>query len=273
MDLILLGQNFKQYLDYKGLSLNKVSHALNMSPSQVFNIVNGKKFGSDKLLEIINHFQDLNPNWLLTGEGEMLSPLKVPLDVPLMAENSFKTLQFERDNEKSNMVTQDGYLDQKKSLKTLQFEVTKVNEEQEQYYARESIEGTIPLVDLKASAGWGGSSWAITEQDVKAQYVIPKFQDKKVDFMIEVYGSSMYPKYNSGDIIACKIIKQDSFIQWNKVHVIATKDQGILVKRLKKSEDPLLLLCHSDNKDYEPFLIPREEIEGIALVIGVIRLE
>jgi phage repressor protein C with HTH and peptisase S24 domain len=131
----------------------------------------------------------------------------------------------------------------------------------------------IPLVSVTAVGGFGNAKFAIKESDVKEYYVIPKFKDRKIDFMIEIYGSSMQPKYNSGDIIACTIIKESQFIQWNKVHIISTTEQGILVKRLRKGSSPDLLLAVSDNKDYDPFEIPVNEIIGLAIVVGIVRLE
>ena len=130
----------------------------------------------------------------------------------------------------------------------------------------------IPLVNLSVAAGLGSADFRIEKSDVKAYYVVPKFKDHCVDFMIEVAGSSMYPKYNSGDVIARTIIKESKFIQWNKVHVIATKEQGLLVKRIRE-EGKDTLLAVSDNFDYKPFKIPLNEITGFALVVGVIRLE
>ena len=131
----------------------------------------------------------------------------------------------------------------------------------------------IPFYDGFAVGGKGGFTFALTQQDVKDYYVVPKFKDKKIDFMIEVTGSSMYPKYNSGDVVACTIISESTFIQWNKFHVIATREQGLLIKRLHQSKDTEKLTLVSDNKDYPPFDIPKEEICGIAIVAGVIRLE
>lgn len=130
----------------------------------------------------------------------------------------------------------------------------------------------IPLVTVTAIGGFGNAHFAISKQDVKEYYVIPKFKHKQIDFMIEVEGSSMYPKYNSGDVVACKIINEDGFIQWNKTHVIATKDQGIIIKRIKKNDDDSFLMV-SDNKSYDPFTVNKNEIDGIAIVVGVIRLE
>lgn len=131
----------------------------------------------------------------------------------------------------------------------------------------------IPLVVTKAVGGFGNNTFAISERDVKDYYIIPKFKHKRVDFMIEVEGSSMYPKYNSGDVVACTIISEDSFIQWNKTHVIATRGQGIIIKRIKKGAEDHNLCMISDNKAYDPFEVPKDEITGIALVVGVIRLE
>ena len=143
-----------------------------------------------------------------------------------------------------------------------------INESSEMYNVR-----SIPLVSVNAVGGFGNNSFAIEERDVKDYYVIPKFRHKKVDFMIEVEGSSMYPKYNSGDVVACTIINENSFIQWNKTHVVATKEQGIIIKRIKKGDDDANLCMVSDNKDYDAFEVPKSEITGIALVVGVIRLE
>lgn len=131
----------------------------------------------------------------------------------------------------------------------------------------------IPLVHQSAVAGFGSASFAISDQDIKDYYVVPKFKYNRIDFMIEISGSSMYPKYNSGDVVACTIIRESKFIQWNKCHIISTREQGILVKRLKKGDSADNILAISDNKDYDPFLIPVNEITGIALVVGVIRLE
>ena len=102
-------------------------------------------------------------------------------------------------------------------------------------------------------------------------YVVPVF--KGADFLIPAKGSSMYPKYSSGDIVACQRVPMSGlFFQWNKVYVIDTK-QGALIKRIKPGSDREHVLIVSDNQNYDPFELPIEEINAVALVIGVIRLE
>lgn len=131
----------------------------------------------------------------------------------------------------------------------------------------------IPRIDIEAAAGVGGNIFSFGEKDIIDYYNIPSFNRAKVDFIIGVSGSSMQPKYNSGDMLGCKIINEKSYIEWNKPHIISTKDRGILVKRIKRGSTENVLLLVSDNTEYEPFEIPKDEITGIAVVIGAIRLE
>ena len=127
------------------------------------------------------------------------------------------------------------------------------------------------LYDVSAAAGYGSFDEIISKEKIVAKYVVPAFDD--ISWMIFVKGSSMYPKYSSGDIVACRVIHESRFIQWGKVYVVATREQGLLVKRLKKSAKEDFITAVSDNTAYDPFDIPKDEILGIALVIGVIRME
>lgn len=131
----------------------------------------------------------------------------------------------------------------------------------------------IPLVTERAAAGLGNDCFSIQESDVKDYYIIPKFRFNHVDFMIEVSGISMYPHFKSGDVIACTILRDAKYIQWNRCHVIATRDQGILVKRIMPSEKEGCFKIVSENKDFPPFDLPKEDITGLALVVGCVSLE
>lgn len=129
----------------------------------------------------------------------------------------------------------------------------------------------IPLVNEVAAAGYFGGGFSIEKEDVMRYYVVPDF--KQVDFMIRVVGSSMYPKYNPGDIIAVRVLYERNFIQWNKTHLFSTREQGLIVKRPKKHPDPNFVTMVSDNKEYDPFDVYWEDIFGVAIIIGTIRAE
>ena len=137
--------------------------------------------------------------------------------------------------------TQESHTMFKKDTKTEQDRAIKVPE-----YGLEGI----PLIPIDAMAGFGKGEFQIMEYECE-RYVVPMF--KGADFLIPVKGSSMIPKYNSGDVVACKrLLLNDIFFQWNKVYVLDTC-QGALVKRIKKGSDTDHILIVSDNEQYEPF--------------------
>lgn len=131
----------------------------------------------------------------------------------------------------------------------------------------------IPLLPFDAFAEVGFDVEGINFDAIKERYEVPLFDGIKVDFMLPVRGSSMYPKYSSGDVVACRMVTDRFFYQWNKVYVLDTFSQGVIMKRLKKSESPDTIVCKSDNENYDPFEVPVDDIRNIALVVGVIRLE
>lgn len=133
------------------------------------------------------------------------------------------------------------------------------------------LPSSVPLIDADVAAGFSSGSFRISENDILGNYVIPDFRD--VQFMIRVRGNSMFPRFSSGDVIACRVLRNPKFIQWNKAYVIATRDQGLLIKLLKPGSDDKHYSCVSEHPDYDPFEIPISEVTGIAMVVGVVRIE
>lgn len=131
----------------------------------------------------------------------------------------------------------------------------------------------IPLIPIDVIAGIpAGDLDACLVQDSQ-KYIVPEFQNLHVDYLIRVSGSSMYPKYSNGDILACRKIDDIQFFQWGKIYVIDSS-QGALVKRVFEDSDPERILLVSDNKEkYPPFSIPKSDIRSVSIVLGVIRLE
>ena len=146
------------------------------------------------------------------------------------------------------------------------------SEELRRYYPMEVASGGIPLIPIDAMAGFGTGAVQVMDYETSL-YRIPEFEELKVDFMIRVKGSSMYPKYNSGDIVACKkLFLNNIFFQWNKVYVLDT-EQGALIKRIKKGADNEHITLVSDNPSYDPFELHLSKVYAVALVVGVVRLE
>lgn len=128
----------------------------------------------------------------------------------------------------------------------------------------------IPLIPLPAMAGFLKGSADLDRNDIEWYYV-PAFSD--CTFLIRVKGDSMTPRYLSGDIVACREVHDTgTFFQWGKAYVLDT-DQGVVLKRVRRSELPDHILCVSDNPDYEPFDVPVSSIYHLAIVRGLIREE
>lgn len=134
--------------------------------------------------------------------------------------------------------------------------------------------GSLPLIPIEAVAGFPGDDETGVKLVDCEQYHVPEFVAKGAQFLIRVSGSSMYPKYSNGDILACRKIDSVTFFQWGKVYVLDT-NQGALVKRLfEDEENQNNVVCHSDNhENYPNFKIPKSEIRSLSIVLGVIRLE
>ena len=127
----------------------------------------------------------------------------------------------------------------------------------------------VPLIPMDAVAGYG--SPAYQDLPIEDYYTVTEF--KHSDFLIRVTGDSMTPKYKAGDIVACKRIVERNFWQWHTIYVIATRNQGVLIKRVEPGPDTNYITCVSENPAYRPFQVPLDEIVSVALVMGAIVLE
>lgn len=230
-------QEFMTLKSLNSLSLSKeLGYKSSEKISRLFRENNAKP-SYDIIFDISNKF-GINGDWLISGRGAMY-------------------LESTNNNEERIKITERPIL--KDALR-----VTSSN----------NINGIpIPLVTEYAVAGFGNKDFVIAEDDVKDYYVIPKFRFNKIDFMIEIHGTSMDPNFKNGDVVACTILRNSNFMQWNRCYIIATKEQGILLKRLLPGEDTSHLVAVSDNKEFPPFKIPVDDITGIAMVAGLIRLE
>ena len=132
---------------------------------------------------------------------------------------------------------------------------------------REKVKSTRPRIPLHASAGalTMAKSGVMLDQCEQLPVIenLPKY-----DFTIRVRGNSMVPEFHGGDEVACLFIREFSFIQWGRIHVLDTA-QGIVMKMLDDAGE--YFICRSANPDYKEFKIHKSEVFNIALVVGLVR--
>lgn len=65
---------FLEFISYKHLSKRKFQESIGVSNSYIQNISNG--IGAEVLQRIKASYPELNTDWLMTGEGDMLKPIQ-----------------------------------------------------------------------------------------------------------------------------------------------------------------------------------------------------
>lgn len=212
-----------QIAEYKGIGKVEFCEKIGLTYGNFTGSNKKTPINSNTLGNILSIFSEISPEWLLTGEGEMLR-------------NGEKSLKID-----NILATADA--------------------------------NTLPLIPFEAVAGWNDIDVPGVRRDECLQYYVPEFREAGAEFLVRVSGDSMFPRYASGDILACRRIQEVTFFQWGKVYVIDSL-QGPMVKRIMPSPDtPDHITCLSDNPQYPPFTLPKSEIRSLSIVVGIIRVE
>lgn len=237
--LMSINLRFKAVIERQyGGNKRAFATSVGVSPTVIENVV-GTRQGkpSYDVLEKVCANANINPEWLLTGNGPMM-----------------KTEGEKKDESGGDLLADERHDAGQLPLAT-----------------PATIPGEgIPLLPIDAMAGALTGDVSVLPYECEYYYV-PVFTG--ADFLITVSGNSMNPTFQSGDIVACKRVPLSGlFFQWGKIYIIDTT-QGPLIKRIKPAPSPDHITIVSDNTDYDPFQLPASEIRAVALVVGVIRLE
>lgn len=227
----LIKKNILQYLEIKNITKYEFYQKTGITRG-ILNQNNG--MSEENTAKFLAYFKEINPEWLITGNG------------PMLKNTSTESIESIKSINKDN---QENIIPAKPTSP--------------------SDPKGIPLIPTYAMAGFFTGDIQVLEYECE-RFIIPTF--KGADFLIPVKGASMEPKYSSGDLVACKKMAIDTFFQWNKVYVLDT-EQGPLIKRINEGAKKDTLLICSENPQYPPFELKRSLINNIALVVGVIRLE
>lgn len=233
-------QKILLYLSQKGISLYEFYKSSGVTRG-ILTQNNG--INEDNITRFLAYAKDISPEWLLTGNGDML-----------------KTNGIQTNATTDNLPISESKVTKKNTS----------NKEKKDLIPTTNPQEGIPLIPFSAMAGALTGEHTVFEYECE-RYVVPAF--KGADFLMPVKGSSMQPTYVSGDIVACQRVPMGSiFFQWNKPYVLDTA-QGALIKRIKPGSDKQHVRLVSDNESYDPFELSISDIHAVALVIGMIRME
>jgi hypothetical protein len=204
-------------------------------PTKLYNFI-GHKFkpGFDTLVEVLQTYPEVNPGWLLLGNGEMLTPAKAA-EEPKAAKKS---------NAEYAHIHYAGM--HAPAVVTLNMA---------------GDEG-IMLVPTPAQAGYQlarEKPQLLKEMDLEL-LALPQFSGKS-HRAFEVEGSSMEPTLWTSDVVIARCVDDWRMVKPRHVYVVVT-DETMMVKRIPRpiqnGDEEVELL--SDNGYFLPHTIPRETI-------------
>lgn len=88
----------------------------------------------------------------------------------------------------------------------------------------------------------------------------------------DVFGDSMSPRINSGDIVLCKEVKSTDLITFGETYLIVTLPEPV-VRYIKNSPAEDILKLGAENPRFEDYEVKRSEILALYRVKGIIRRE
>ena len=196
------------------------------------------ELGGDKLVSILTSYPEIDPNWLMLGEGDML---KTGLSVPTIVSGSAEPRIVRKLRSDGNKEVQ-----------------------------------LIPLYDISATAGVTDLlSDTDRQRHIPIDYIkIPNMP--RCDGALRITGDSMYPLLKSGDIVLFKEVHDKSNIIWGEMYLAAVKHNGdefFFSKYIQKAEREGYARFVSENRHHQPVEFPIDSIVAIAIIKASIRFQ
>ena len=231
MDKNTINQRFTEAVNFvlsqnKSLKKGDIAGFLKLKPSTFSEILNNR---SNVSAEVVANFcteYNIDIVWLLTGKGEMLKTEKTEEPIVKIVEGR-------------NLVPN----------------VVVVNEENDEAF--------IPLVEYKAQAGYLTGYLDENYIEKLPMYNVPGLYGGTFR-MFQVKGLSMYPTLQDGSYVIGEFVESWEYMTDNRVYIIVTVNEGIIVKRVKnRIRKYKSLYCSSDNREYGNIRIPIEDVKEV----------
>ena len=265
LDLSTVKGRLLQLLRAKRMSQAEFTREMEVSPTYIGAM--RKSMPEEKVMRLCGIFPDLNRDWLLYGEGEMLRP-----EGPGGG-----------GRDSGNGGGRDGGGNGGGEDNT-----SGIGRDRSRPYMRQISEGAyeVPLLPVEAFAG-RLQDWALSVDMRQCETLLCPL--KGVDFAIRISGDSMEPNFHDGATLFIKRINERAFIPWGHVMVIDTEN-GVLVKLVypgdpESAEDagaastggvgaraPKHIEARSYNPNYPPIRIPTASIYGLYRVMGALQV-
>lgn len=248
-----LQEERKYRLSQYGYSMNSFAYNVGIQPSNLSKMMSGTQKITDRTRRMIEtRFPDLNFDWLLTGEGEML---RENAPQPTVQQNNHSPGARMENNYYIHGGSEGG------NIAAQNLEVKSASED-----ARPIIPSymyNMPDYDIYANIKNGAANMEI--------FSVEGFM-KQIDIIYRVQDNSMTPTFTTGDLIGIRRLPETEHIVNGDYYVIDTKPHGVRLRILIENADSYTLRTTDANRDrYTDFNVAKSEIISIFAVIFLFR--
>lgn len=126
-----------------------------------------------------------------------------------------------------------------------------------------------------AMAGTPSSYISDENENNLPYFFLPFLKKNGLYACFQVQGRSMEEYILDGSWVVCRLLENDWQIRSGNIHLIATRSEGLLLKRIHIDDNLKQkgIICYSDNPRYTPFFLSNKEIMRIWSVEMFLRSE
>lgn len=220
------------FIKNRGLSQKRFEAMVGLSNGYVNNISKG--LGASKMAEISLRFPELNQQWLLTGEGDML----IPSEEHIHGENNMAISKMEN---------------------TTDCEEAEVME-------------SFPILpEVVAESRDTNIEAYIEENSSELERVNPSSLLSASHAAERILRTSMLPTFQPEDIVFVRFLPDRMKLCDGDIYYLNCTNRPTMIRRIKFEPDNRLRLV-AQNPQYGDVIISREDIINVGTIVGMLRL-
>lgn len=245
-------ERLTEYLKFKGITKSAFGREVGVSSAYVNSIT--RTINPDIIKRIRLSYPDLNTDWVLLGEGQMLKPQTAnSVSVGSVSGNGNN---FVAGNSNRIGVTAESRIEDVEVVETLE---------------------AIPLIssDQAKATDLDVKQLVLSGSKEVKRLSIWEFFEKfgEFDAICPTYRDSMIPTYVPGDFLFIKYrhVTNDSYIKQGR-YLLDTRDYGVVLCLVEDMEDGTLELSFQNSKKYKPMRLRKEDVLSIADIVLMVRM-
>lgn len=231
------------FINSEGITVKKFEELCGLSNGYISSMRKG--FGRDKLNNVLMAFPNLNRDWLIYGEGDMLlSPRTEPVEeeIPLSAESITDIVPVEIIEEIKEEVKEELVIAE--SVPILSEDMS-----------------TAPDINIRTY---------IEENGDELERINPSQILKNADLAERVKRVSMLPTFAPEDVVFIRFIKDKAKLIDGGTYYFDLKSLPTMIRKVKMEGGKLRL--KAQHPDFGDIVIDRTDIVNVAEIVGLLRL-